>query len=156
MPVKKVAVAFFFVFKKPSKRQTCFFLTKTKKKKRERSCCFFQAKGKRFFSFRTTQKTDKQTKLYCIKYVIVCHQKNGKSSPPTYLSSLSSGNEHFQTSWPWWRHFEMVPYSFFKEFKGFQEFWVVNYTLYGSSVPIEALLGHETMIFYVLCKENMM
>ena len=23
-------------------------------------------------------------------------------------------------------------------------------------IPIEALLGHETMIFYVLCKENMM
>ena len=46
--------------------------------------------------------------------------------------------------------------SFFKELKGFQEFWVVNYVLYGSSVPIEALLGHETMIFYVLCKENIM
>ena len=52
------------------------------------------------------------------------------------------------------RSAELKP--FFKEFKGFQEFWVVNYALYGSSVPIEALLGHETMIFYVLCKENMM
>ena len=46
--------------------------------------------------------------------------------------------------------------SFFKEFKGIQDFWVVNYALYGSSIPIEALLGHDTIIFYVLCKEKMM
>ena len=61
---------------------------------------FFQAKGKLFFSFRAAQKKDKQTKLCCLKQVIVCHQKNDESSPPTYLSSWSSGNEHFQNTHP--------------------------------------------------------
>ena len=80
-----------------------FFWRKQKRKNglsKERSCCFFQAKGKRFFSFRAAQKKDKQTKLYCLKQFIVWHQKNDKSSPPTYLSSWSSGNEHFQTTHP--------------------------------------------------------
>ena len=53
----------FFLFK--AKQKGNFILGETKKEQRskERSCCFFEAKGKRFFSFRTTQKKDKKTKF---------------------------------------------------------------------------------------------
>ena len=38
----------------------------------------------------------------------------------------------------------------------FSEFWVKNDAQYGASVPLEAILGDETMISYVLWNKNMM
>ena len=46
--------------------------------------------------------------------------------------------------------------SFFQGFKSFSEFWVTNDAQYGPSVPLEAILGDETMISYVLWNKNMM
>ena len=106
--IKKVAVAF-FLFKAKQKGNLLFsFWAKPKKKQVRKKLLFFlEQKGNVFFiSSHSKKGQNKQTFFSSLQNALlkISHRlsskKNGKSSPPTQLSSLASEIEHVQTTHP--------------------------------------------------------